>query len=143
MEGGEWVTPDISKFLQTKYGFSTSLKLEAVIEIRGVGAGAGDGLLLSTDGSLRLVNLFEDSAKRMRIPVERADSLVDLSVIFEESSQVQPADEAPYVGVFWEDWWETGGTADDYLETISLDYLQQTGEMISLASMVIGQEINY
>ncbi len=45
---------------------------------RGVGAGAGDGLLLSTDGSLRLVNLFEDSAKRMRIPVERADSLVDL-----------------------------------------------------------------
>lgn len=143
LEGGEWVNPDISKFLQTKYGFSTSLILEAVIEIRGVGAGNGDGLLLSTDGSLRLVNLFENSAKRLRIPVSRADSLVDLSVIFEEDSHVQPADEAPYVGLFWEGWQETGGTDEDYLETISVDHLQQAGETISLASMVIGQEINY
>jgi ABC-type dipeptide/oligopeptide/nickel transport system permease component len=142
-EGGEWVTPDISKFLQTKYGFSSSLELEAVIEIRGVGAGSGDAVLLSTSGSLRLVELFESSARRMRIPVKRAEDRIDLSVLFEEASTYSTADEAPYVGLYWDGWWETGGTVDDDLETINPEYLQKTGEVLSLGLMVIGREVNY
>jgi hypothetical protein len=142
-EGGEWVTPDISKFLQTKYGFSTSYDLEAVIEIRGVGAGTGEAVLLSTGGSLRLVELFESSAKRLRIPVTRAEDRIDLSVIFEEGSAYTSADEAPYVGLYWDGWWETGGTVNDNMDTINPDYLQKTGEVLSLGLMVIGHELNY
>jgi hypothetical protein len=143
MEGGEWVSPDISKFLQTKYGFSTSFELEAVIEIRGVGAGSGEAVLLSTGGSLRLVELFESSARRLRIPIKRAEDRIDLSVIFEEGNTFSAADEAPYIGLYWDEWWETGGTAMDNLETINVDYLQKVGETLSLGAMVIGHELNY
>ena len=118
-EGGEWVYPDISKFLQTKYGFSTSYDLEAVIEIRGAGAGSGDEVLLSTGGSLRLVELFKSSARRLRIPIKRAEDRIDLSVIFEEGSTFSTADEAPYVGLYWDGWWETGGTVEDNFDTMN------------------------
>ena len=143
LEGGEWVYPDISKFLQTKYGFSTSFDLEAVIELRGVGAGAGGAVLLSTQGSLRLVELFESSAKRMGIPVTRAEDQVDLSVIFEEGDTFTPASEAPFIGVYWDEWWTIGGTLYDNLASIDPECLQETGEVISLGVMVIGHELNY
>ena len=53
------------------------------------------------------------------------------------------ADEAPYVVLYWDGWWETGGTANDNLETIQVDYLKQAGETLSLAAMVLGFEIDY
>lgn len=143
-EGGEWVQPEIAKFLQTKYGFSSTLETEAVIEIRGVGAGSGNQLLLSTEGSLRLGDLFESSAKRLGVPVSRAENQLDLSVLFEEDVNPQASgDEAPIVGVFWDQWWETGGTAADNMETIDISKLDQSGKVITLASMVVGHELNY
>lgn len=141
-EGGEWVYPDVSKFLQAKPGFSTHLDLEAIIGIRGVGAGAGEAVMLSTQGSLRLVELFESSARRLGIPVTRAESQVDLSTLFDESINA-PTAEAPFVGIFWDEWWETGGTMDDNMDTIDPEKLQQTGEVLSLGVMVIGFELNY
>ena len=141
-EGGEWVYPDISKFLQAKAGFSTHFDLEAIIGIRGVGAGAGEAVMLSTQGSLRLVELFESSARKMSIPVTRAESLVDLSVLFEEGGSGQTT-EAPYIGVHWDEWWDTGGTMDDNMDTIDLEKLQQVGEALSLGVMVLGYELNY
>ena len=58
---------DPTTFLKAKYGFATSLEIEAVVYLRGVGAGTGDGLLLSTEGSLRLGELFTDAAKQNRL----------------------------------------------------------------------------
>jgi hypothetical protein len=142
-EGGEWVYPDISKYLQSKVGFSTHFNVEAVIAIRGVGAGSGDAVLLSTQGSLRLVELFESSAKRLGIPVKRAEDRVDLSIIFEEGSAYSSASEAPFIGIYWDEWWDTGGTMGDNYETINPDYLQKVGEVLSLGVMVIGHEIDY
>ena len=143
LEGGEWVYPDISKFLQTKYGFSTAFDLEAVIELRGVGAGSGNAVLLSTRGSLRLVELFESSARRLGIPVKRAEDRVDLSVIFEEGDTFSPASEAPFISMYWDEWWTIGGTVDDNIEMIDPEFLQKTGEVLSLGTMVIGHELNY
>ncbi len=142
LEGGEWAYPDVSKFLQAKSGFSTHLDLEAIIEIRGVGAGAGEEVMLSTQGSLRLVELFESSARRLGIPVTRAESQVDFSVLFDESINASAA-EAPFVGIYWDEWWDTGGTVDDNMDTIDLEKLQKTGEVLSLGLMVIGFELNY
>ena len=143
MEGGEWAVPEVSKLLQTKYGFSTAFDVEAVIEIRGVGAGSGDGLITSTEGSLRLVELFESSANRLGVSLERAEDRLDLSVIFEEGSRYESADEAPYLEIFWDGWWEVGGTPWDNLEEISADNLELSGEVLSLAAMVLGYEVNY
>ena len=89
------------------------------------------------------MELFESSARRLRIPVKRAEDRIDLSVIFEEGSTFSAADEAPYVGLYWDEWWETGGTALDNLDTINVDYLQKVGETLSLGVMVIGHELNY
>ncbi|HDD54777.1 MAG TPA: ABC transporter permease subunit [Chloroflexi bacterium] len=141
-EGGEWVYPDISKFLQAKGGFSKYLDLEAIIGIRGVGAGGGEEVMLSTQGSLRLVELFESSARKLGIPVTKADSQVDLSILFNEGNNV-PVAEASFVGVHWEEWWDTGGTMDDNMDTIDLEKLQQAGEVLSLGVMVMGYELNY
>jgi hypothetical protein len=141
-EGGEWVYPDISKFLQAKTGFSNHYDLEAMIGIRGVGAGAGEAVMLSSQGSLRLVELFESSARKLGIPVTRADTYVDLSVLFETGTNV-PAAEAPFVGINWDEWWETGGTMEDNVDTIDLEKLQQAGEVLSLGVMVMGYEFNY
>jgi hypothetical protein len=141
-EGGEWVYPDVSKFLSAKRGFSSHLDLEAMIGIRGVGAGSGEAVMLSTQGSLRLVELFESSAKKLGIKVNRADSLVDLSSLFNDSTNT-PSAEAPFVGIYWEDWWDTGGTLDDNMDAIDLEKLQEAGEVLSLGTMVIGHELNY
>ncbi len=143
LEGGEWVQPDISRFIQTKVGFSNAYNIEAIIEIRGVGAGSGETVLVSTQGSLRLVELFESSAKRLGIPIKRAEDRIDLSVIFEEGDTFSAADEAPYVGLYWDGWWETGGTVNDNLDTIQVENLKQAGETLSLAVMVLGFEIDY
>ena len=98
--------------------------------------------MLSTQGSLRLVELFESSARKMSIPVTRAESLVDLSVLFEEGGSGQ-ATEAPSIGVHWDEWWDTGGTMDDNMDTIDLEKLQQVGEALSLGVMILGYELNY
>jgi peptide/nickel transport system permease protein len=142
-EGGEWVYPDVSKFLQSKVGFSTSFDVEAVIDIRGVGAGEGEAVLLSTQGSMRLVELFESSATRLGIRTTRSQSQVDISSLFDEDNNNEPAADAPNIGIFWDEWWHTGGTVQDNFETIQVEKLQNVGEVLSLGVMVMGFELNY
>ena len=64
-------------------------------------------------------------------------------MIFEEGDPSSSADEAPYVGLFWDGWWETGGTVNDNLDTIRVENLKQAGDTLSLAVMVLGFEIDY
>ena len=142
MEGGEWVYPDISKFLQAKLGFSTHMDLEAIIEIRGIGAGSGDSVLLSTQGSSRLVELFESSGRRLGINTKRAEGYVDLSVLFDDGFR-RTALEAPNIGVYWDEWWDTGGTMRDNMDTLDPEKIQEVGEVLALGAMVLGYELNY
>ncbi|MCK4899932.1 MAG: ABC transporter permease subunit, partial [Anaerolineales bacterium] len=50
LEGGARYIPEAAKFLQTKFGFSKNLKVEAVIELRGLGYKEGEELVLLTGG---------------------------------------------------------------------------------------------
>jgi hypothetical protein len=77
------------------------------------------------------------------VGLERAEDRLDLSVIFEEGSRYESADEAPYLQLSWDGWWEVGGTPWDNLGEISADNLEQSGEVLSLAAMVLGYEVNY
>jgi len=143
LEGGEWVTPDISKFLQAKVGFSSTFNVEAIVNVHGLGAGEGDGLLLSTGGSMRLARLFESAARRTNVPMSRKADQMDLSVVFDEGSFTDGGAEAPYVGLSWNGWEMNAGTSLDTLEAIEVDHLQKAGEVLSLALMVLGQETQY
>lgn len=145
MEGGNRVfPPDISKFLEAKYGFSNAFDLEAVIELRGLGAGTGDGLSLSAGGSLRLAEMVERAADRMDVNSDRAGQPVDISIVFEDAFQMQvEGQEAPQVGLHWQGWQETAGTAGDTLETVSAEKLEKSGRALSLALMILGRETQY
>jgi len=143
LEGGEVVEPEVSKFLQTKYGFSSTFEVEAIVELRGLGAGQGDHLQIAGGGSLRLANLFESAAKRMGVPIQRASEFVDLSILFDDDSAWEAKQEAPQISVSWEGWQDTARTSSDDIEYISEDYLEQAGKAISLALMILGRETQY
>ena len=85
-EGGSFSNPsDVAQFLEAKYGFTTAFEIEAVVDIRGVGAGE-NVLQIVAGGSLRLTELMENTANRMGVRTERIGEAVDLSVVFEEES---------------------------------------------------------
>jgi hypothetical protein len=143
-EGGNFVLPpEVTKFLEARVGFANAYDIEAVIDLRGVGGGAGNRLNIAAGGSLRLVELIENSAHQMSVRVERAGEPVDLSVLFAERSLRSGGQEAPQVGLHWSGWEETARTQDDTLEAITAENLEDAGRALSLALMIIGREIQY
>ncbi len=143
-EGGELVyPPEVEKFLTAKKGFSTNYDIEAVVELRGLGAGQGDELVISAGGSLRLAELFEASARQMDVPVRRGGEAIDLSIIFEERSRGAGGQEAPMVALTWEGWEMTSRLPGDTQESMSADNLEQAGRALSMGLMIMGRELNY
>ena len=135
--------PDPLRFLESKYGFSDALTLEAVVDIRGVGAGSGDGLSITASGSLRLANLFEESARRMGVKATRTGEQVDITIIYDEGAGNNTGQDAPQVGLHWQGWEATSRTPADTLEAVSADKLEQAGQVLSLALMTMGHELSY
>ncbi len=146
-EGLEWgesvLPPEVFKLLQAKHGFASAFEIEAIIELRGLGAGSGEGLELLTSGSLRLANLFEEAARHAGVRATRGGENVDMSVVFETGSARDSGEEAPRIGVTWEGWEATSRMETDTIDTISAEKLEQSGRAVSLALMIIGREINY
>ena len=141
-EGGSFSNPaEVAKFLEAKYGFTTAFEIEAVVDIRGVGAG-NDTLQIKAGDSLRLTELMERAGKHMNVSTERISEAVDLSILFAEEGVVEKQ-VAPRVGVQWQNWQELARTPDDTLMTITTEKLENAGRTLTLALMIIGREIQY
>ena len=144
LDGGEPVSnPDVNRFLQAKTGFARIFDIEAVVILRGLGAGAGDRLEVSAGGSLRLAELFEEVADQMGVDAYRSNETIDISLIYDEISAFQSGQEAPTVRLFWEGWQETSRRSTDTLESISPENLEQAGETLALSLMILGRETQY
>ena len=143
LEGGENVRADVEKFLSAKKGFSSAYEVETIVDLRGLGAKEGNQLLLSVGGSLRLANIFESAAKRMRTPTQRTGERVDISIVFEDKAGINGGEEAPRIGLLWEGWDLTAGTTLDTYEEVSAAHLDESGESISLALMMLGRETQH
>jgi hypothetical protein len=144
LEGGESVyPPDVERFLEAKHGFSGNFDIEAVVDLRGLGAGEGDGVIISAGGSMRLADLFEQSAKQMGVSARRGGESVDISIVFEEKSAYEGGQEAPRVGLRWDGWQATSRTPEDVVESISESKLEEAGRALTLALMVLGRELQY
>jgi peptide/nickel transport system permease protein len=144
LDGGNPVRPlDVSNYLQSKLGFSTSFEVEAIVQLRGLGAGDGEGLVMSSGGSLRLANLLETAARQMGVAVERTGDDVDISVVFEQGSAFDSGEEAPSLGLSYAGWEASSRTALDTLENISVEKLEESGRVLSLALMILGRETQY
>jgi hypothetical protein len=142
-ENGAPVIPEISKFLQTKYGFDNAFDVEAVIELRGMANQDGEHLQLMAGGSVRLADLFQSAARRMDVPVVRTGENVDLSIVFEDRSLQQGGDEAPGIRLNWERWQDTAHSSLDTLDAISVENLDDAGRALNLALMILGRETQY
>ncbi|MBN1888744.1 MAG: M28 family peptidase [Thermoflexales bacterium] len=67
--GGErWEGFSVKNTMTAKRGFNL-LTVETVIELSGVGAGSGSGIALGPGTSFSMVQLFQDAAKRVGVPV--------------------------------------------------------------------------
>jgi hypothetical protein len=143
-EGGEWVyPPDVERFLEAKRGFSENFELEAVVNLRGLGAESGDGVVISAGGSLRLADLLERAADQMGVSSHRSGEPIDISIVFEEKELGEKAQEVPEVGLTTEGWEAVSCTPLDTSESISRDRLEEAGRTLSLALMILGRERRY
>jgi hypothetical protein len=144
LEGGNSVfRPEVSKLLQSKFGLSKFMEVEAIIELRGMGAGEGDGLVILSGGSMRLADLFKEAARRMGVKANRAGEELNVSVIYGTGSRRESGEEAPRIGLSWEGWEETSRTTADTLESISAEKLEKAGRVLSLGMMILGRETQY
>ncbi|MEW5988398.1 MAG: ABC transporter permease subunit [Chloroflexota bacterium] len=143
-EGGNQVfPPDFEDFLEGRIGFVTAFDVEAVVEVRGVGAGEGNELMVSSGGSLRLADLFERAAGQMDAPLERARDPVNISIVFDENALFTQGQEAPQITMNWEGWEMTSHTTADTYDTISAERLRAAGRTLALALMLLGRETQY
>jgi peptide/nickel transport system permease protein len=144
LEGGEWVyPPDPQEFLKAKKGFAENFDVEAVVDLRGLGAGAGDGVVISAGGSLRLAELFERAARQVGVDTRRSGEPIDISIVFEEKELGEKGQEVSNVGLSWEGWKATSCTPADTITSISRDNLEEAGRTLSLALMILGRERQY
>jgi len=144
LEGGEPVAPvkDVERFLEAKGGFASNLDIEAVVQLRGLGAGDGDGLTVSAGGSARLAALLEQAARQMDVGSRRRGEPIDIGIVFEEDVGEQ-GQEVPNVGLSWRGWRATSRTSLDTPASVSPERLQDAGRTLSLALMILGRERQY
>lgn len=144
LDGGEPVSnPDINRFLLARTGF-TNFEVEAVIRLRGVGAGAGSRIEVTAGGSLRLAELFERAARQMDAQITRAEGTIDISTIYSDGNPfLQSGQEAPELQLFWEGWQAYNRLPGDTIEKISADDLETIGETLTFSLMTLGRETEY
>jgi len=141
-------TPDApfapKDFLKAKQGFSTAFDIEAVIFLRGLGSGNEPPRLdLWSSGNERLVGLFERAARQIGVKTRRTEKPLDISVVFEEGSFRDSADEAPNIELSWQGWDRYSHQPSDTYDRLSPWRLQDAGRVLSLALMVMGGERRY
>jgi hypothetical protein len=141
--GGSVMVPEVAKLLQAKAGFSTAFEIDAIINVRGLSSDTGDALELLTAGSLRLGNLFEDSARRFSVNTVKAAESLDPSVIYQTGSRYDSGEEASRIVVTWQGWGIYSNTGADGIEAVSAEQLEESGRTLALALMIAGRELRY
>jgi hypothetical protein len=149
LEGGELVLePDVNRLLRARPALG-NLVPEAIIQLRGVGGGTGPRIEVAAGGSQRLAKLFESAARRVGARPTRARETMDLGLIYSSSAggphnAAQSVGSAtPSVRLTWEGWQETSRRPEDTLENVSPENLEQAGQTLALALMVLGRETDY
>ena len=125
--------------MAAKIGFS-SLHLEAVIELSGVGDGSGDALALGQGSSFRLVQLFQDAAGRLGVATTTRGR---------DPHFGQPAPpgfggrSALTMYLSWDGSDALAETPQDTPDAIELPKLEQAGRTALLALHTLSREVNY
>lgn len=134
--------------MEARRGFEGAYDIKAVIFIRGVASPDGNRLLISTGGSMRLANLFEQAARRMGVGTRRVDEQVDLSRMLQASTRsgtlspgamgMGTGQKAPTIVLEWEGGDALSRLPQDTPDRLSEGNLRKAGQAISLALMALG-----
>jgi peptide/nickel transport system permease protein len=144
IEGGrELLEPEAAEFLKGKYGFANNYTVEAVVRLRGLGAGSADGLTITTGGSQRLAQLAEGVAAQVGVAAKRTREPMDISVVFDEGTAFDSGQEAPDLTLSWAGWETTAHTAGDRFDAIDVTKLTMSGRVLTQLLMVLGREVQY
>jgi hypothetical protein len=127
-------------YLQAKAHFAGAYTLQSVVYLRGLGYGSEPVLEISARGSQRLLHLFEEAARRVGVRTQRAADRLNIDVVFDEGDAFDSADEAPNITLSRVGWEETSMRPSDTLDLISAQSLEEAGEALTLALMVMGRE---
>ncbi|GAB4527860.1 MAG: hypothetical protein Kow0063_03550 [Anaerolineae bacterium] len=136
-ERGE--TLSVRDVMNAKLGFS-SLTVEAVIELSGVGAGVGKGVALGDGSSHRLVQVFQEAAHRVGVSTTTRGRGPHFGVYVRPDSR---SESALPVYVSWDGSDRLAHTTGDTFETIDPEKLEKVGRTALLALTVLGREVAY
>ena len=136
-ERGEGLS--VSNIMSAKVGFS-SLTVEAVIELSGVGAGSGREIYLRHDSSSRLLQLFQAAAGR----VGASSTTRGRGPHYEwEARTGFGGRSALNIAVSWDGSDQAAHTPADTFEAIDPEKLREVGRTTLLALTVLSREVNY
>jgi hypothetical protein len=132
--------PSFWHMLRGRPGFLERYKIVAVLDLRGVGAGGGDALVLHRSTSARLTEALQQAASRTN--VETSTLGVDIHGVY-TSLYAQPNRKVPSISLTWDDSYITANTPADAVDGIDPGKLQAAGRTAALALMYLAHEKEY
>jgi peptide/nickel transport system permease protein len=139
--GGElYQPPDFWGILRERPGFLESYKIAAAIDLRMVGEGSGDTLLLDRGSSNRLTEALQQAARRSKVS---ASTLGKGPYGAYGSLYQAPERKIPYLFVTWDGSGDNVHRPEDTIESIQPDKLGAAGRVVALAVMYLGHEKEY
>ncbi len=139
--GGElYQPPGFFGILRERPGFLESYRIAAAIDLRIVGGGSGDTLLLDFGSSGRLTEALQQAARRSQVS---ASTLGNGPYSVYGSLYQTPERKIPYIFLTWEGGDDNVHRPADTVENIRPDKLSDVGRVVALAVMYLGHEKEY
>jgi len=132
--------PVVKDLLTAKAGFSNAFQIEAVVDLRALGAGEGDGLVIATGGNRRLAEEFETAARQTGVATTRAREQAELLLSFDDDAPTAPSRGPSPLSIGWDGAAALAGMPTDTAAALSADKLEDAGRAIALALMKMGRD---
>ncbi len=138
---------DLTAMLAGRVGFLDVYRIASVVEVRGVGAGSGSGLVLDQASSGRTTDTFREAARRSGVSVSTRGHGLHSSAIYPGyGANFIPLPgrvRLPYVAISWDGADAGEHLAGDTVENIDPQKLEQSGRVLALALMRMAGEAKY
>ncbi len=129
--------PSFWNMLRDRPGWLERYRIFAALEMKGVGWGTEEGLLLQSSTSNRLSDVLRESARRMRV----GSSSVGTGVhgVY-DYLYPRVGSQIPYIYLSWKGASQTTNTPWDTLDSIDIARLRDAGKTVALATMYLAHE---
>ncbi|HBY94136.1 MAG TPA: hypothetical protein DEP84_09275, partial [Chloroflexi bacterium] len=138
-EGERAESLSVTNLMNARIGFN-QLTVEAVVELGGLGAGAGNAIVLGEGSSFRLVQLFQEAGKRMNAATTTRGRGPHFGMLTRSGFGGRSA---MTIHVSWDGSDRTAHTPEDAVAAIDPYKLERSGRTTLLALSVLSREVNY